>query len=85
MRYIANATGIVCVCGTFTLRALQLVQPLRDFLWTLHERLTVLGSWPLSPSGMLRRTVRFGDAKVSVKQERANEKRKRESERPDVL
>jgi hypothetical protein len=78
---MANAVGVVCVCGTFTLRALQFAQPLRDFLWILHERLTVLTSL-LSPMSMLRRAVRFGDAKKSsVEENRANEKRKRESER----
>jgi hypothetical protein len=77
----ANAVGVVCVCGTFTLRALQFAQPLRDFLWIRHERLTVLGSRSLSSSGMLRRAVRFGDAKKSGKEKRVNEKRKRESER----
>ena len=45
------------VCGTFTLRALQFAQPLRDFLCILHERLTVLGFWSLPPMFMLRRAV----------------------------
>ena len=78
---IANAVGIVCVCGTLTLRALQSAQPLRDFLWVLHDRLAVLRSL-LSPRFMLRRRARFGDAKKSsVKGNRASEQTKSENER----
>jgi hypothetical protein len=46
-----------------------------------HERLTVVRSL-LAPMFMLRRAVKFGDAKKSsVKEDRANEKRNRESAR----
>ena len=77
---IANAVGRVCVCGTLTLRALQFAQPLRDFLWILHERLAVLRSL-LSPMFMLRRRVRSGDAKKSsVEENRVSERTKSENE-----
>jgi hypothetical protein len=51
---------MTCGCSTFTFRALQLEQPLRDFLWTLRGGgLSVLGFESLSVSGMLRRAAEF--------------------------
>ena len=47
-------SGMIGVCNTFTLRALQSAQPLRDFLWTLRGGPIVLGSCSLSVVAMLR-------------------------------
>ena len=57
---------ITGVCNTFTLRALQSAQPLRDFLWTLRGGPSVLGSCSLSVSGMLKRAVRCGNVMKRV-------------------
>lgn len=61
--WIGHVTGKVGVCGTFTLRALQFVQPLRDFLWTLYGGLSVPEFCSLSLGGMPRRVVISGGVK----------------------
>jgi hypothetical protein len=57
---------ITGVCNTFTLRALQSAQPLRDFLWTLRGGPSVLRSCSLSVSGMLKRAVGCGNVMKRV-------------------